>query len=64
MRPPDVCGQLGMALVVILASTAFEAVGLEVRIDTPVSLEKKTGSKFVNIEIFLRLKPPEISRNL
>ena len=41
MRPPDVCGQLGLALVVILASTAFEAVGLEVRIDTPVSLEKK-----------------------
>ena len=37
MRPPDVCGQLGLALVVILASTAFEAVGLEVRIDTLVS---------------------------
>jgi len=33
MRPPDVCGQLGLALVVILASTAFEAVGLEVGSD-------------------------------
>ena len=49
MRPPDVCGQLGLALVVILASTAFEAVGLEVRIDTPVSLKKTSKTKFYKL---------------